>query len=98
MYNTKKIASASFDVAPYLINSWPCLYLYLDVKCLLIIVQVSLGRSGPYLSLNVPGLKERRPSLVLGDSVLLANPKVDKNRPLFLHSLKATFCTLFLTF
>jgi len=36
--------------------------------------QVAMTRVGPYLCLAVPGLKERRPSLVLGDSVLLSHP------------------------
>ena len=35
---------------------------------------IVLSNAGPYLSLSVPGLVERRPSLVLGDSALLSRP------------------------
>ena len=41
-----------------------------------------MSRTGPYLALTVPGLKERRPSLVLGDTVLAANP-CDPDLPIY---------------
>ena len=34
-----------------------------------------LARSGEFLALTVPGLVERRPSLAVGDSVLLSSPR-----------------------
>ncbi|XP_023326960.1 RNA helicase Mov10l1 [Eurytemora carolleeae] len=44
--------------------------------------QVFLVRHGAFLTLTVPGLKERRPSLCLGDSVLLSDIK-DPNMPVY---------------
>ncbi len=33
-----------------------------------------MRRHGPYLSLAVPGLAERRPSLLMGDRVIVCEP------------------------
>ena len=33
-----------------------------------------MQRCGPFLTLNVPGLAEGRPSLIVGDSVLVCEP------------------------
>ena len=38
------------------------------------IVQVDMKRCGPYLSLEVPGLAEGRPSLLMGDRGIVCEP------------------------
>jgi len=52
---------------------------------------VPLQRAGPYLTLTVPGLVEKRPSLVLGDSAVLSVPG-DSRSPRFegcVHEVRA---------
>ena len=39
-----------------------------------LILQALLNQCGQYLSLNVPGLAEGRPSIIVGDRVILCEP------------------------
>jgi len=52
--------------------SSPCLLPLLHL--LLLLPQASMRHCGQYLSLAVPGLAERRPSLLLGDRVIVCEP------------------------
>ena len=45
--------------------------MYFKYTCIL---QALLYQCGQYLSLNVPGLAEGRPSIIVGDRVILCEP------------------------
>ena len=49
-------------------------------KLLRLSPQVCLQRVGEFLSLQVPGLAEGRPSVLIGDAVILSSP-VDPEEP-----------------
>ena len=64
--------------SPYLLTLPPhptsSPYLLTLLHLLLLLPQASMRHCGQYLSLAVPGLAERRPSLLLGDRVIVCEP------------------------
>ena len=57
-----------------------------DMEC------VSFGRKGPFLTLEVPGLAERRPSLIYGDYVFAKLASEDADVGTCPYQVSTYFC------
>ena len=72
--------------------SSPCLLPLLHL--LLLLPQASMRHCGQYLSLAVPGLAERRPSLLLGDRVIVCEPGENPTCTTYASCLIVNSCPL----